>query len=171
VRERQCFDWRKLRLLRTSDQRVRYARNALATRIREAMARVPASPPDAVALSQDEKAKREAAVESGDKADVAKRILHVDLQRARSVLQRELLDAEAWPPGRVTRWRETWEAYRELLVTPLGTDYSELSIAFDFAGRLQDGLLSGPRPFIPSDRPFFHEAHDAIERGIMVTAT
>jgi HEAT repeat protein len=190
VLDSQYFNWRELRLRKPSDPPVVQARSELATKIRVAMARVPASPdPPSTTPHLDPQRPKEGHVTTGalgaaavraaqnteskpasgdDKIVIAKRILTVELEAARRVARNEVLEPRKWPVGRETMWRESWLTHRSDLVTPLGADYAELAVAFDYVGRLQDGLRSGPREFIESDQAFLEAALDSIERGLAI---
>ena len=135
----------------------------VAHKIKSAIRKAPPLP--AGALTQRERSALEAEIGPNGKIAGAKRILTVELQQARKVLTEEILDPGKWPVGRNTRWQETWTTYRADLVDVLGDDYEALSTVFDFVSRLQDGLRTGPREFIPTDLPFLHEALKAINRG------
>lgn len=86
----------------------------------------------------------------------------------KKVLEQEILEAGEWPVGRELKWQQTRQAYRGTLAESIGESYNALARAFNFVSRLQDGLRTGPREFIPSDPPFLEQAHQAIDRGTEV---
>jgi Predicted nucleotide-binding protein containing TIR-like domain len=137
-------------------------------KIRQAVSEASPRPLTTSGLTQTERAARERQVEEPKSVAGAKTILTAELREAKRVLQEEILEPGEWPAGREPKWQEAWQEYRGPLAESIGDGYDDLARAFNFASRLQDGLRTGPRPFIPSDPPFLEQACHAIDRGAEV---
>jgi hypothetical protein len=137
-------------------------------KIRQAVEKASPRPPTTSGLTQGERAARERQVDDAHSVTGAKTILAAELREAKRILEQEILESGEWPAGRELKWQETWQEYRGTLAESIGDGYDDLARAFNFVSRLQDGLRTGPREFIPSDPPFLEQARHAIDHGAEV---
>ncbi len=152
------------------DGNIRAALTPAVHEIRRAIERASPRPPTTSGLTPRERAARESQVDDPTSVAGIKRILAAELSDAKETLEHEILEPGSWPVGRDLKWQETWQEYRGTLAESIDGGYEDLARAFNFASRLQDGLRTGPRPFIDSDPPFLERAHQTIARGAAVLA-